>query len=234
MNIRGIILVIVIIIVLYFLFSYFTRKTTQLSSFKSAKESKIVKANQLPLNTTSHNYTHSIWFNVNDWKYRLSTPKVLLQRGTPNSNPKITLAAYENNINIQVSTHPVSQTSNSNESTDFDCIIRNFPLQKWVNLIVSLNGRTLDAYLDGKLVRTCVLPGVPNTNADSDVSITPDGGFSGSTTNLVYLTHAVNPQEAYNIYKKGPGGGGVGSLFEKYKIKVSYLVNNTEKGSITT
>lgn len=42
------------------------------------------------------------------------------------------------------------------------CMINNFPLQRWVNLIVSLNNRTMDVYLNGKLVRTCILPAPAN------------------------------------------------------------------------
>ena len=41
----------------------------------------------------------------------------------------------------------------------------------------------------------------------------------------------MNPQQAYNIYKKGYGGGGLGGMMDKYKVKVSYLVDNKEKSS---
>ena len=34
-----------------------------------------------------------------------------------------------------------------------------------------------------------------------------------------------------NIYKKGYGGGGLGGMMDKYKVKVSYLVDNKEKSS---
>jgi len=41
------------------------------------------------------------------------------------------------------------------------CVVDNISIQKWVNIIVSLYNLTLDIYIDGKLVRTCILPGVP-------------------------------------------------------------------------
>jgi len=122
--------------------------------------------------------------------------------------------------------------SSSPPPTPHTCIIRNVPLQKWVNLIVSLNGRTLDVYIDGKLVRTCILPGVPRINQNSDLQITPNGGFSGWTSNVQYFAHPLNPQEAYNIYVDGPGSTSLMGLFEKYKLKISYLVDNQEKASI--
>ena len=44
-------------------------------------------------------------------------------------------------------------------------------MQKWVNLIISVYGRTLDIYLDGKLTQTCVLPGPANMQKLSNVIV---------------------------------------------------------------
>ena len=89
----------------------------------------------------------------------------------------------------------------------------------------------MDVYIDGKLVRTCVLPGVAKVNTNTDVTITPLGGFSGYTANFQFFPNATNPQEAYNIYKKGFGGSALGNLFNKYRIKFTFLVDNEEEGS---
>ena len=88
-------------------------------------------------------------------------------------------------------------------------------------------------YLDGKLVRTCVLPGVALVDKDADIYLTPNppGGFDGFTSKFQYIPEPVNPQEAYNIYKAGYGGGGLGGAMNRYKVKVSYLVDNKEKSS---
>ena len=50
---------------------------------------------------------------------------------------------------------------------------------------------------------------------------------------MQYWSNSLNPEEAYNIYKQGYGGSTLGSLFDKYKIKISYLVDNTEEGSFS-
>ncbi len=115
-------------------------------------------------------------------------------------------------------------------SSTHKCTVKNFPLQKWVNAIVSLYGRTLDIYIDGKLVKTCVLPG-PAVEGRGSVIVTDDGGFDGFTANLKYWPDATNPQEAYNIYRDGYGGGGGSDIWNKYKLKVAYLEDDVEKGS---
>jgi len=111
------------------------------------------------------------------------------------------------------------------------CLIENIPIQAWVNIVISLYGSTLDTYLNGKLVRTCVLPGVPKIDNNADILVTPDGGFSGWTTAFKFWANASNPQEAYNIYKAGFGGSILGNALNKYRVKFAMVKDNVETGS---
>ena len=111
------------------------------------------------------------------------------------------------------------------------CLIENIPIQKWFNVIVSLYGLTMDVYLDGKLVRTCVMPGVPQVNNAANINVTNNGGFSGWTTKFQFWSDASNPQQAYNIYKAGFGGSILGNAVSKYRLQVTMLQNNVKKGS---
>jgi hypothetical protein len=115
--------------------------------------------------------------------------------------------------------------------TSSSCEIDNIPIQKWVCIIISLYGRTLDTYLNGKLVRTCIIPGVPKIDNNSDISVTPNGGFSGWTTTFKYWPSASNPQEVYNIYKDGFGGSILGNALSKYRLRFTMLQDNEETGS---
>ena len=116
-------------------------------------------------------------------------------------------------------------------TSDHTCLIDNIPIQKWVNIIVSMYGRTLDLYLDGKLVRTCVIPGVPRVDNDIDINVTPSGGFSGWTSAFKYWSNASNPQEAYNIYKEGFGKGILANLISKYRLRFSMVKDNKVQSS---
>ena len=119
----------------------------------------------------------------------------------------------------------------ANEGKIHKCTVRNFPLQKWVNLTVSLYGRTLDVYMDGKLVRTCILPGAAKTGTGGSIVVTPGNGFDGWTSQTKYWPDATNPQQAYSIYKDGYGGSIIGNLFNKYRIRISFLEDNQTTGS---
>lgn len=124
-----------------------------------------------------------------------------------------------------------------NEATNNPpCIIDGIPIQKWVNIIVSLYQQTLDVYLEGKLVKTCVIPGIAIMNNNAPIMITPKqsailpGGFSGWTSSFRYMSYASNPQEAYNIYKDGFGGSILANALSKYRLRFSLIKDNKESG----
>ena len=193
-----------------------------------------INAKDLPAGSSDSNYCYSVWFYINDWNVNYGKEKILFERKDSSNNvlPKVVLGAFENDLDVIVSYQP-DHESDSDKKPTHECKITNIPLQKWVNLIVSLTTRSLDVYLDGKLVKTCVLPGVPLVNKDANIDLTPSppGGFDGFTSKFQYIPNPVNPQEAYNIYKEGFGGGGLGGAMDRYKVKVSYLVDNKEKSS---
>jgi hypothetical protein len=179
--------------------------------------------------SNASNYAYSVWFYIEDWSYRYGEPKIVLGRLDKdlNPSPSIVLGAIENNLKIETTVYPSAQSTTASTHT---CNVDNVPVQKWVNAIVSLYGRTMDIYIDGKLVRTCVLPGVAKIANDAPVYVTPQGGFSGYTSNIHYYANSLNPQEAYNIYRSGYGGSGIDF---PYQVKIEYLKDGQEQGSLT-
>lgn len=226
----NILVIIVVIIIVYIVLRFIYPNSLQLKNVKSGTVLTSINASTLP-NGESSNYAYSIWFYIKNWEHRLGDSKVLLDRS---NGPKISFTPYSNNIEVDIGLNATAKASASAKTPPETpvCNIVNVPLQKWTNIIVSLNGRTTDVYLDGKLVRTCLLPTVPS-NPTGNVLITPDGGFSGWTSNFQYWPNPLNPNEAYDVYKNGPGSvKGLGKILNNHKIKFSYLVNEEEKGSI--
>lgn len=230
LNAQTIILTIVVLIVLYFLYYYYfsNSKDKKLIHSQDAKGQTVISPSSLPSGTSS-DYAFSIWFNINDWNYRIGQEKVIFQRlGTSSNNPapSVTLGANTNNINVSLETY--TQSGGTNVST---CQITDIPLQRWVNLIMSINGRALDLYIDGKLVRTCILSGIPVVY-NTPIQVTPGGGFSGFVSNFRYIANSINPSQAYDIYKSGFGGGNaLSSMFNKYRIKVAFVEGPKEVNS---
>jgi len=224
-----------VILIIILLILYFSKGTKTISHLKSAMDQSVIKKKDIndEDGSTSTQYAYSAWFYVNEWETNFGKEKILLQRTNSGGkhqvfNPKISLGETENDIIVTIN----SDAKHSHSPPVTKCEIKNFPIQTWVNVIVSLDTRTLDLYLDGKLVRTCILPGIAK-EAKGNILVTPHGsGFSGWTSNIQYFSKPLNPQQAYNIYKNGAGSASLGGLFDKYKLKFSYLVNNIEQGSI--
>jgi len=238
MNVKNIILIVVIIILLIILIRYIVKSRSTLSGLTDAKTMTTIQSSDLDTSNTTastSNFCYSIWFYIDDWNYRYGEPKVIFGRmsGLNEPCPSVVLAATQNNLVISQEVYPGadSQPTDNSSAVVHTCNIPNVPLQKWVNLIVSAYGRSMDVYIDGKLVRTCVLPGVSKVDPDANVYVTPNGGFSGYTSSFQYWADSCDPQKAWNIYKKGYGGSWLGSL-GKYTIKISLMEGETEDGSI--
>ena len=149
--------------------------------------------------------------------------------------PAVVLGAVENNVNISLGCYPGSDTTPTTTGVRtvlHTCSVSNVPIQKWVNLTVSVYGRSMDVYIDGKLVRTCLLPGVAAVNNNSDVYVTPLGGFDGWTAKLQYYPNSLNPQEAWNIYSQGYSNW-YDSMFNSYQVQIALVENGNTQSSIT-
>jgi hypothetical protein len=159
----------------------------------------------------------------------------------PYSNfcPAVVLGAITNNLDITMSVYPgienISETTENSNTMFHSCVVPNVPIQKWVNLLISVYGRSLDVYLDGKLVKTTLLPNIVYSKNIStyDVVVTPNGGFSGWTSKFQYYPSSIDPQTAWNIYQKGYGASMLSNIFGKYQVKVSVVENGAESSSVT-
>jgi len=146
--------------------------------------------------------------------------------------PAVILAPVENNILVSLTCFPGSEEgAEGARSVIHTCLLSNVPIQKWVNLVISVYGRSMDLYIDGKLSRTCLLPGTANVNNYANVYLTPCGGFNGWTSRLQFFPRPLNPQDVWNIYVKGYSNAL--SFFGALEVQVTVKQNGTEKKSIT-
>ena len=243
MEVKSILIFVVIIVLVIIIFKWVLSDINTLTSLTSAKTMQKIEAADLASSTTSGNsanFTYSMWFYIEDWNYRYGEPKVIFGRmtsgtGTKEPCPSVVLGPIQNNIMVSLAVYPGLDEAPEDGSNYIvhNCPIANVPIQRWVNVLISTYGRTLDVYIDGKLVRTCVLPGVAKIDSNSPVYVTPNGGFSGWTSTFQYWPESCEPQKAWNIYKQGYGNSLLGNIFGKYTVKVSLMEGDTEDSSWT-
>ena len=190
----------------------------------------IISSKDLPGLFEGGEFTISTWFYVSNWTYRMNMNKPILFIGGPNFDTiRIYLGATKptlkvrfhtkeagtvTTVNSQIEELPKAmrnavfttpQTNSGILDVSSICDLPEIDLQRWVNLTVAVNGKTVDMYLDGKLARSCVLPA--NFKVDSggySAILLPFGGFGGQLSTTTMYDAALNPEAVYKNYMLGP------------------------------
>lgn len=220
MNSKLVLAVVIILLLLYVIFKALTTNYATLGTMQPSKNETTLKGDTLP-QTIKVNSAISIWFYVKEWVANSNI--VRFQKGTT-TLMSVKLHANKNNIIITPRSDAVGKT----------CDIADFPLQKWVNLIVSFNGAAMDVYLDGKLIKSCVVDRGSELNTTDSIILGDTGKDFGFITNVKLKSSPVAPQEAWDIYSQGFGGSPWSDMLNKYKVKISFLVDNQEQTSVST
>ena len=231
----GIVVVILIYIIYVYLFSDSSKK--RLIQIHNAEDEFTITRKKLPMTRGQYEYSFSIWFFISNWTSTSGTKTILFMSDKPAGGINdyewsLTLGGTVNSLQFNYRTGNKGIGKNS-------CEIPNIPIQRWTNVIVGVHQRSIDLYLDGKLINTCITPDTLYTtdNESSLLRLTPRLGgkeppFQGFISNWQWFGYTLSPQDAYNIYKEGyKGGGWLSNLLNKYKIKIAFLTDNKEVNS---
>ena len=152
------------------------------------------------------NYGLQWWMYIKDWDTKFGQEKTVITRGSTGSlNPYIYLHPTDNSLEVKIDYHQTTGSSAAASGDVFTCELKNVPLQTWFAVGVSVSGRNVDIYRDGKLLRSCLLPGVPMTPT-GDLGIMSNGGFSGNVIDVFSYARALTPSDAQNFFNAGTGG----------------------------
>jgi len=82
-------------------------------------------------------------------------------------------------------------------------IIENIPVQKWVCFTMRVQGKIVDTYINGTLVKRATLISVPKQNY-YDTFIGDTNGFRGYISSLRYYGYAIGYSEIQALFASGP------------------------------
>jgi len=218
-----------------FMSSSFTSETSLSDFVGNAGQTGLIVPNSAFPTTMTSNIMFSIWFFIEDYTTNLGNNKYICSLIGNNSgvfNPSLVLFLTPNNNNFGIAIR--TQNTSGSASLNF-YYIENIPLQKWNCLILSVVDRTLDVYLDGKLVNSFILEGFYTTLPQTSLYVgnNKNNYFTGFVTRARYDNGGVNPQQAYSIYKEGIRTSFTGDFLNKYRLKVGLYEYNNRVGGFT-
>jgi hypothetical protein len=176
------------------------------------RSGKVIPASQVPLGVAS-DYGLQFWMYIKDWDTGFGKEKQVLIRSDPANaaiiNPRVSLHPTDNSLNVTVSVfsnEPQAAPAGAEvgaSGDNFTCTVENVPLQAWFSVSVTVFQRNLDIYINGRLVKSCVLPGVPRP-AVGDITLgSKTEGFSGTLCTLKNFSNGLTPEDAKDFFEAG-------------------------------
>ena len=213
MNPLIIILGILIVVISFYLINYYFFTTKTLATKIYLKESPADIPSTAIKNPNSVLYSFGTWVYVNNF----TNCRFLTYTTSSDIQPNNTLfslilgrTANIGNMNKPVLTAFINGKGPDNSNINKAIIItNNFPIQKWVHLLVSVDTTFVDCYLDGKLVTSSPL--TPNEQIIKGPESSPFITFKNNTPPDIYLAkvtrwdYPLDPQSVYSEYSSGNG-----------------------------
>ena len=243
MDMKNILTIIVVVILLYLFYQHFfaDNSVADLTSMHNGKQMREFTSDKLPAGAGTNDFTYSFWFYVNSWSYNYGKKKIIFERSANNSGaktpmPRVAFGPASNDLEITL-----SATDTAGNPVEHPCNIKNVPIQKWTHVVVTLMDKTIDVYLDGKLVKTCLMPGVPFITGlkDNSLFLAPkeadsdsNSGFSGFVSKFRFYARSVPPREAYELYRQGFSDSWGGSAMSKFNLKFAFLKDDAEVAAL--
>lgn len=227
-----IILAVIVILLIYILYRFLKAAEVELTA--SANMNDDITAMPIMSNPTSTKYAYGLWIYVNSWQ--MGTPKTLYSR---DNNVKLYLDA--NSPTLKCDIYMSNDAYKTIEITD------NFPVQKWVHIIVSVDNQYADCYLDGKLVKSgraysedstgsgIQTPKQPPVGGKEGTKMKLGGGtrFDAYVSRFKHWSSAINPETAWATYMQGNGQGAMKNMLSAYGLDVLIKKDNVEQTKLS-
>ena len=218
MNYLATILVVVIVIILYY-FYYFITNNELTSGLQELTKVISIPYNKLK-NPNSYTYSYQCWFYI-DKNTAPDTEQRIFYRSvnTQGVNPEFEVVLKGQELILKAG------NGGKNPAIRIMTITSEFPIQKWTHLVINVsNLKTFEAYINGKLAKTVVIPDstaiIPNSKTSS-LTI-GNGIFTNSyVTKFVRLEKNLDAKTVWENYLSGNGLSNLFNTLIPYGLNMS-------------
>lgn len=227
----GVIILLILYIIITYIFS--DRKIIKREVLESdaSELDKRVTSDKIPSKPGVTDFTVSFWLYIDKYGTNGASDFSILKKDSlDEGNVKLfKIAGNRNKNDIEFYIH----TSSDEYLGSSRLSLENVYLQRWMNIIMTVETRNLDIYLNGKLEETVILDSLPNEKTNEEnCEFNFFEGLSDSSliemkmSNAQYFTRSIAPREAWSLYKEGYRNMGIMDylvgLFSGYQINFSF------------
>ena len=234
MNPTVVILGAILLVVIYVLYTVISEKGKSVVKKAYLNEANAPISYNTLKNPKSSRFCFSSWVYIEELKNGTDAITNLFR--VENEN---TAAGSEENIffslycNDTASLHYKIRTKDASAETLVDNeIMTNFPLQKWVCVMVSVDNKIVDLYIDGKLVRSQQLSDQP-TDTNDAYMIKFANDVKGYLAKLERYAEPMDPGTAWSKYMEGNGGNYFSRLLSSYGARFTLTKDDLDMKQFT-
>jgi hypothetical protein len=151
-------------------------------------------------NMPNNNNYHNVFVKGND-QYSIDG------LATVNNGPGVYLHRDGSNGIFKLNMHyrmDIVSPNTIGQVTPFEVSIDNLPIGKWFHVVIRLQNKTMDCYVNGVITnRISFGDYIPKQNYDN-IIYAGNGGFAGSISNLRYYDYALSVFEINSVVYYGP------------------------------
>jgi hypothetical protein len=223
MNPVVIILGVILVVITYLIFFVFTGTQSLSTKVDLGGVQSPILASTLS-NPGSVRYSFELWVYV----YQFETGgKYLFYRTSKLGNYKnigLKLGNTEPSLNLEYTTTAATGTQKSL------VISSNFPIQTWTHVIISVDNNYIDAYINGKLVKS-IQDSIEAPDINSSITYGVVKAYLAKFNRNIY---PIDPQAAWNNYMAGNGvSGASSSVMGNYGASLTFNKDAAEFSKLT-
>ena len=157
-------------------------------------------------------FTWSIWLLIKDLHtVNAGKKKHIFHKGAPITTgtsfpltqaPGLWINEKTNTLEIMMDIYTDNDQTSSSSFTE-TISVYDIPLNKWLNIMIRIQGNILDVFVNGAITVRHILADVVRQNY-GNTFLLEKGGFSGFISNLRYYSHSLNVAEILDIVNAGP------------------------------
>lgn len=225
MDLSLVILGIVLVFVLYY---FLNRSGTSVLSNKLdlSTPQTAVPIDKIP-DPSSRKYSYEMWMYV--FNFQGSSQYIISRASVADATQKnigIRLDSSSPKLMLDY-TATATGTPSAQKSVS---ITDNFPLQTWAHLIVSVDDKYIDVYMNGKLIKS-----IQDANIDtpSPTAIIEYGITNCYLAKLSRTSMATDPQTAWNNYTAGNGENPMAKYLSSFGLSMTLQKNSQDYSKVT-